>query len=76
MLIFGFFVGNRGPLRHDRRARTSPSLDPALRAQGDARGARESITCPSLFIVIGFGLIVLGAVVRLGAQACLMRRSN
>jgi len=62
VLVFGFFVGNRGPLRRDRDDDEKLSLIP----RGTPRKAtpeerRESMNLSFLFIVIGFGLIVLGA---------------
>jgi hypothetical protein len=62
VLVFGFFVGNRGPLRRDRDDDEKLSIIP----RGTPRKAtpeerRESINLSFLFIVIGFGLIILGA---------------
>jgi hypothetical protein len=62
MLIFGFFVGNRGPLRHDRQDEDKPSLIPRAVRKATPEERRESVSVSVLFIVIGLGLILLGAV--------------
>lgn len=62
MLIFGFFVGNRGPLRHDRTDEDRPSLIPRAVRKATPEERRESVNVSVLFIVIGLGLILLGAV--------------
>ena len=62
LLISGFFVGNRGPVRV-RRARggASFSLQRWVRwASPDEQ--RESISFSALLVVLGFVLIVLGAI--------------
>jgi hypothetical protein len=62
MLIFGFFVGNRGPLRHDRGDDDKPSMLPKAVRKATPEERRESVNVSVLFIVIGLGLILLGAV--------------
>jgi hypothetical protein len=62
LLIFGFFVGNRGPLRHDRKDDEKPSLLPRAVRKATPDERRESVSVSVLFIVIGLGLILLGAV--------------
>jgi len=62
MLIFGFFVGNRGPLRHDRGDDDKPSILPRAVRKATPEERRESINVSFLFVVLGIGLILLGAV--------------
>ena len=62
ILIFGFFVGNRGPLRHDHGDDESASLIPRAVRKATPEERRESVNVSVLFIVIGLGLIILGVV--------------
>ena len=62
ILIFGFFVGNRGPLRHDRKDDEKPSFIPRGVRRASAEERREAVNVSVLFIVLGLGLILLGAV--------------
>jgi hypothetical protein len=55
-------VGNRGPLRHDRKDEDKPSLIPRAVRKATPEERRESVNVSVLFIVIGLGLILLGAV--------------
>jgi hypothetical protein len=65
VLVFGFFVGNRGPLRHDRdESEERPTLFGMIprgvrRATPEER--REAVSVSFLFIIIGLSLIILGA---------------
>jgi hypothetical protein len=65
VLVFGFFVGNRGPLRHDRDdEQDRPSLV-GLIPRGVRRATveerKEAVSVSVLFIVLGLSLIILGA---------------
>jgi hypothetical protein len=62
LLIFGFFVGNRGPLRHDRRDDEKPSFIPRAVRRATPEERREAVNVSVLFIVLGLGFIILGAV--------------
>ena len=62
ILIFGFFVGNRGPLRHDRKDDEKPSFRPRGVRKATPEERRESMSVSVLFVVLGLGLILLGAV--------------
>jgi hypothetical protein len=62
ILIFGFFVGNRGPLRHDRKDDERPSMIPRGVRRATPEERSEAVSVSVLFIVIGLGLILLGAV--------------
>jgi hypothetical protein len=62
ILIFGFFVGNRGPLRHDRSDDEGYSLIPRGVRKATLEERKESINVSVLFVVLGLGLIVLGVV--------------
>ncbi len=62
ILIFGFFVGNRGPLRHDRKDDEKPSFIPRGVRRASAEERREAVNVSVLFIVLGVSLILLGAV--------------
>ena len=62
ILIFGFFVGNRGPLRHDRKDDEKPSFIPRGVRKATPEERRESMSVSVLFVVLGLGLILLGAV--------------
>jgi hypothetical protein len=62
VLVFGFFVGNRGPLRRDRDDDEKLSFIPrGVPRKATPEERRESMNLSFLFIVIGFGLIILGA---------------
>jgi hypothetical protein len=59
VLIFGFFVGNRGPWRHEHGEGGWSILPRGIRrATADER--KESMSISVLFIALGFGLIILG----------------
>jgi hypothetical protein len=66
VLVFGFFVGNRGPLRHNRdlEDEEKPSLMGLIprgvrRATPEER--KEAVSVSFLFIILGLSFIVLGA---------------
>ena len=61
LLISGFFVGNRGPARPQGEG-WSRLLAAALGAVGDPDEQRESISFSALLVVLGFVLILLGAI--------------
>jgi hypothetical protein len=65
VLVFGFFVGNRGPLRHDRDEETEKPTLFGMIPRGVRRATpqerRESMSVSLLFIVLGLSFIVLGA---------------
>ena len=59
VLIFGFFVGNRGPWRHEHGEGGWSILPRGIRrATPDER--KEAMSLSVLFIALGFGLIILG----------------
>ena len=61
LLISGFFVGNRGPARPQGEGWSVFSLQRWVRwASPDEQ--RESISFSALLVVLGFVLIVLGAI--------------
>ena len=60
ILIFGFFVGNRGPWRHEQDESGSFSILPRGVRRATAEERKESVSLSVLFIVLGFGLIILG----------------
>jgi hypothetical protein len=60
ILIFGFFVGNRGPLRHDDGDNFSFFPRGVRRATLQERS--EAINVSVLFVALGLGLILLGVV--------------
>jgi hypothetical protein len=63
ILIFGFFVGNRGPFRHEQEDNeTGYSLIPRGVRKASVEERKESISISVLFVVLGLGLIVLGVV--------------
>jgi hypothetical protein len=59
ILIFGFFVGNRGPWRHEHGEGGFSILPRGIR-RATQEERRESMSLTVLFIVLGFGLIILG----------------
>lgn len=59
VLIFGFFVGNRGPWRHEHGEGAWSILPRGIR-RATAEERREAMSLSVLFIALGFGLIVLG----------------
>ena len=60
VLIFGFFVGNRGPWRHEHGDGGSFSILPSGIRRATQAERRESMSLSVLFIALGFGLIILG----------------
>src|SRR5438105_7431518 len=60
ILVFGFFVGNRGPFRHAHDEGYSFLPRGIRRATPEER--RESMSVSVLFVVLGLGLIMLGVV--------------
>ncbi len=62
ILIFGFFVGNRGPLRHDHGDDEGYSLIPRGVRKATLEERKDAINISVLFVVLGLGLIVLGVV--------------
>jgi ABC-type transport system involved in cytochrome c biogenesis permease subunit len=60
LLIAGFFVGNRGPLRSKRETGGVFFFGPRVvrRATPDER--EEAINTSAVFILLGFALIILG----------------
>jgi len=59
ILIFGFFVGNRGPWRHEHGEGGFSILPRGIR-RATPEERKETMSLPVLFIVLGFGLIILG----------------
>ena len=59
VLIFGFFVGNRGPWRHEHGEGGFSILPRGVR-RATAQERKEAVSLSVLFIVLGFGLIILG----------------
>ena len=59
ILIFGFFVGNRGPWRHEQGDEGFSILPRGVR-RATAQERKESVSLSVLFIALGFGLIILG----------------
>ena len=63
ILIFGFFVGTRGPLRHDHGDDESAyTLIPRGVRKATLEERKEAINISVLFVVLGLGLIILGVV--------------
>jgi hypothetical protein len=61
LVIAGFFVGNRGPVRA-REDRGGFSLWPARRRWATAEEHATTINDSAIFVTLGFVLIVLGVV--------------
>jgi hypothetical protein len=59
ILIFAFFVGNRGPLRHDY-GDGGLSFFPRGVRRVTPEERRDTINVSVLFVALGFGLILLG----------------
>lgn len=59
VLIFGFFIGNRGPWRHEH-GEGSWSILPSGIRRATQQERKESMSVSLLLIVLGFGLIILG----------------
>ena len=59
VLIFGFFIGNRGPWRHEHGEGGFSILPRGVR-RATAEERKEAVNVSVLFIVLGFGLIILG----------------
>jgi hypothetical protein len=59
VLIFGFFVGNRGPWRHEHGEGAWSILPSGIR-RATPEERKESMSLSVLFIALGFGLIILG----------------
>lgn len=63
ILVFGFFVGNRGPLRHDRGDDDGLlSILPRGVRRATPEERREAMNVSVLFVVLGLALIILGVV--------------
>lgn len=60
LAVAGFFIGNRGPLRP--REDTDTRLGRSLRRASRDEQA-DSITVSSIFVVLGFTLIVIGILI-------------
>jgi hypothetical protein len=60
ILIFGFFVGNRGPFRHDHGGDDSYTFIPRGIRRATLQERSEAINISVLFVVLGLGLILLG----------------
>jgi hypothetical protein len=61
ILIFGFFVGNRGPLRHAHGDGGYSFIPRGIR-RATFEERSEAISVSVLFVVLGLGLILLGVV--------------
>lgn len=59
ILLFAFFVGNRGPFRHERHD-TAILPHGIRRATPDER--RDAVSVSALLVALGLGLILLGVV--------------
>ncbi len=61
ILIFGFFMGNRGPLRHEQGDDGGFfSFLPRGVRKATPEERKESINISVLFVALGLGLILLG----------------
>ncbi len=58
MLVFGFFVGNRGPVRSKSDA--TPLLGPRFLRWATAEEHQSTIAESAIFIVLGLLLIIIG----------------
>ena len=64
VLLGGFFIGNRGPVRGAAATiLTSPTANLFRRRWATAREQDESINLSALFVIIGLALIAIGIVV-------------
>lgn len=59
ILIFGFFVGNRGPFRHDHGDDGYSFIPRGIR-RATLQERSEAVNISALFVVLGLGLILLG----------------
>lgn len=59
VLIFGFFIGNRGPWRHEHGEGGWSILPRGIR-RATAQERKESMSISVVLIILGFGLIILG----------------
>jgi hypothetical protein len=59
ILIFGFFVGNRGPFRHADGDAGCAIIPRGIR-RATLQERTEAINVSALFVVLGLGLILLG----------------
>ena len=60
LLVAGFFTGNRGPVRPKNVA--VPIIGPRFMRWASRSELDESLNSSALYVVLGFGLIVLGIV--------------
>ena len=60
LLVAGFFTGNRGPVRPKTTA--VPIIGPRFMRWASRAELDESLNSSALYVVLGFGLIVLGIV--------------
>jgi len=62
LLVGGFFMGNRGPLRLRGDASIVPLLGPRLVRKATLEEREEAINTSAVFVSVGFMLILIGVV--------------
>ena len=63
LLVMGFFVGNRGPVRLREKADANPLRGQRLVRPATAEERRETIGNSALFVVLGLVLVLVGIAV-------------
>lgn len=62
LLVGGFLLGNRGPLRRDDDGSGAPTIRRALR-RATPEEVRDSVNMTVLLVLLGFVLLMVGAAV-------------
>lgn len=60
LLIAGFFIGNRGPLRAKREPGGMFFIGPRVVRRATLEEREETINTSAVFVALGFALIILG----------------
>jgi hypothetical protein len=61
LMIAGFFIGNRGPLRTTREPGGMFFIGPRVVRRATLEEREETINTSAVFVALGFALIILGA---------------
>lgn len=60
LLVAGFFIGNRGPLRMKRETQDSSFFGPRVMRHATLEEREDSLNNSAVFVALGLALIVLG----------------
>ena len=60
LLVAGFFIGNRGPLRMKRETADSSFFGPRVMRHATLEEREDSLNNSAIFVALGLALIILG----------------